>query len=167
MLLGYYMFSQTILWRIFPNTPSNTDRNTKNPANLIPAKYQYRKNCRYHRGIQLYLSRCSADDRFELASLRSQLFKYITSLNAPNRTLSWVISENLSLCELLYSVIFSVGIIRLWLLSTNNHRQTKKLLRQWQSFFLRTPSLFICGEKKWFLSTAGQINITRWPFFYL
>jgi len=36
--------SQTI-GRIFPCTPSNTDRNTKNPANLIPAKYQYQKNC--------------------------------------------------------------------------------------------------------------------------
>jgi len=44
MLLGYYMFSQTI-GRIFPYTPSNTDRNTENPANLIPAKYRYRKNC--------------------------------------------------------------------------------------------------------------------------
>jgi hypothetical protein len=32
----------------------DTDRNTENPTNLIPAKYRYRKNCRYHRGIQLY-----------------------------------------------------------------------------------------------------------------
>ena len=27
----------------------DTDQNTENPANLIPAKYRYRKNCRYHR----------------------------------------------------------------------------------------------------------------------
>ena len=31
----------------------DTDRNTENPTNLIPAKYRYRKNCRYHRGITL------------------------------------------------------------------------------------------------------------------
>ena len=39
---------------VYKKGGNDTDRNTENPANLIPAKYRYRKNCRYHRGIQLY-----------------------------------------------------------------------------------------------------------------
>ncbi len=58
------------------------------------------------------------------------------------------------------------GVLRLWLLSTN-HQQTKKLKTVTVFFSFAHRLKCICGKNKWFLSTAGQINIKKWQFFYL
>jgi hypothetical protein len=72
-------------------------------------------------------------------------------------------------CEFAFPIDYSRGKhweLRLWLLSTN-HRQMEKLKTVIVIFSFAHRLKCICGEKKWFLSTAGQINIKKLPFFYL
>ena len=48
-----FLRSSTPFWKkrgeergeVYKKGGNDTDRNTENPANLIPAKYRYRKNC--------------------------------------------------------------------------------------------------------------------------